>query len=380
MKKFLPALIVLILICVVGMTIHGSNADRLILIGGNTVCKYEDDSKHIIKKSGWSEYIENYIDSNIKILDLSKRDQTLEDFVNSERIDHNLKKLSTNDIIILQLEAGDFDSDSLKNNISQLIDLSSNKQCKLYVVLPFIENIGIDANLTDKISEVMTLLEKNNITIMSPMLLGYLYGHDEKHVLSYYKDKELGYDYEGLNCLYADAAAGYISNVVYKENDSFPQSSYRITRSMFVGQLIRLSECELKNEYAFNDVYTNNEFYAEIATAKAMNIISGYSDGSFHPDDEITLSDASVISVKLLKYLNGGYDKFGFYGSESDPKVQQSMSQYQAEKKDIAEYAIPYAYDLSLYYGASTVWYSDKLSKNICIADIYQLFYDEVYE
>ena len=112
MKKFLPALIVLILICIVGMTIHGSNADRLILIGGNTVCKYEDDSKHIIKKSGWSEYIEDYIDSNIRILDLSKRNQTLEDFVNSEHIDHNLKKLTNNDIIILQLEAGDFDSDS----------------------------------------------------------------------------------------------------------------------------------------------------------------------------------------------------------------------------------------------------------------------------
>lgn len=355
--------------------IYGNSNKNLVLIGGNSVCKYEDDGAHMIKKSGWSEYINYYIDEKTNIINLSERGQTLETFINSEISNNCFKTLNKEDIIILQLEREDFNSDSLKDNLSSIVSIIKNIGCDLYVIFPYLPNLN-DENKSD-IVEISNFLEENKINVSEVMYLGYIYSDDGKSILSYYKDKKLGYDYDGLNCIFADMVAGHIVNKVFEKENYFPDPSYSVTRGMFVSQLVKMSGCKIFAEEAFIDVNKDNEYYYEIATAKAMGIINGYSDGSFHPDEEISLDDACVIAVKLLRKLNEKYS-ISFFNVGNDVEIKQKMVEKYSEETGLEKYAVPYAFDLSMY-GAITVWNIKDLPKNIAILDIYQLFYDEIY-
>lgn len=56
---------------------------------------------------------------------------------------------------------------------------------------------------------------------------------------------------------------------------------------------------------AFNDVSSSDWYYSYVATAYTMGYITGYPDGSFHPNDNITRADICTIVNRVIKASAG---------------------------------------------------------------------------
>lgn len=89
-------------------------------------------------------------------------------------------------------------------------------------------------------------------------------------------------------------------------DDSFVLTDSNITRGMFASMLVRTKGMkDYVSGYGndiFSDVGSDNEYYSEIAAAKDMGLINGYSDGSFRPDNNITLFEAAICLTRVLGY------------------------------------------------------------------------------
>jgi len=64
----------------------------------------------------------------------------------------------------------------------------------------------------------------------------------------------------------------------------------------------------------FSDVAVDNEFAAYIEFAKSKKLAFGYSDGTFKPDENITLTEAVVYLTRLLGYQDVAEAKGGYPG------------------------------------------------------------------
>lgn len=91
-----------------------------------------------------------------------------------------------------------------------------------------------------------------------------------------------------------------------------------MTRGMLVKILYRLDgEPDAKGENKFSDVKQGVYYYDAVIWAEENGIVSGYGDGSFGPDYEITREQAAVI---LWRYAGSPYvsgDLSGFSDGES---------------------------------------------------------------
>lgn len=79
-----------------------------------------------------------------------------------------------------------------------------------------------------------------------------------------------------------------------------------MTRGMFVSVLYRLAgQPAISSTSVFSDVPASQYYYNAVVWANTNSIVSGYSDGKFHPDDLITREQMAVI---LRNYsLRAGY-------------------------------------------------------------------------
>lgn len=113
-------------------------------------------------------------------------------------------------------------------------------------------------------------------------------------------------------------------------------------------------------------------------TAKALQIISG--DGyRFYPDDEISIGDACVIAVNLLKQKDYKVpelikDIWGGYGEKA---YQQNVEIY-AKNMGVEPYAAESALGL-LINGVYMDDPSQNSTKTFIILDIYRYIYDKLY-
>ncbi len=103
---------------------------------------------------------------------------------------------------------------------------------------------------------------------------------------------------------------------ILHEEDQLPGNlNESITRAEFVQYAMRvlnLPEGIEAGEVLFSDVDKNSPYYAAIAAAKQLGVVSGDSEDTFRPDDFITYHEAIKILVELLGYQpyalnNGGY-------------------------------------------------------------------------
>ncbi|MBP9758283.1 S-layer homology domain-containing protein [Candidatus Dojkabacteria bacterium] len=103
-----------------------------------------------------------------------------------------------------------------------------------------------------------------------------------------------------------DDAINYIEdrNIVNGYSDGSYRSGNLITRGEFTKIVInaKYSSSEIRDCVSdsrliriYYDVFSNNKFVDYICIAKEKNIIEGYSDGYFRPDEYITLGEASKI-------------------------------------------------------------------------------------
>ncbi|WP_152395921.1 phosphodiester glycosidase family protein [Paenibacillus guangzhouensis] len=99
------------------------------------------------------------------------------------------------------------------------------------------------------------------------------------------------------------AARGVIQGM--NERTYAPNAS--ITRADFVAMLMRTLELNAAPSSSFKDVNSSDYFYEALATAKALNIIEGTSDGAFRPTEKITRQDMFTIAARALdtaRHLN----------------------------------------------------------------------------
>lgn len=93
---------------------------------------------------------------------------------------------------------------------------------------------------------------------------------------------------------------------ILKDNDSF-ELDKRATRGEFAyiaANILSGGEkiSETASEYEFKDVTSEHKYYNEIALLLNNNIIGGYSDGTYRPEEPILAKDALSIIVKTMGY------------------------------------------------------------------------------
>lgn len=114
-------------------------------------------------------------------------------------------------------------------------------------------------------------------------------------------------------------AKNYIDNAVadktaYGNPDGNFYPDNNITRAEFISLLVndRMQSEELKSTSmftSFNDIKPYSWYFPQIVIAEENDIIQGYSDGGFHPDDILTREDAVVFICRAYK-LNPPEDRF----------------------------------------------------------------------
>lgn len=150
----------------------------------------------------------------------------------------------------------------------------------------------------------------------------YSFGHDDKKVddsilvdalkKGPYKDKI-------LSCLNPDSESvfsdiensvfeSYITNlyndkVISGYSDGSFKPEENITRGALAKFIVNAFNIEIDSEGTpFPDVSSNDVFYRYIQTLKNINIINGFSDGKFYPDQTVKRGDVTKFIVNTLDY------------------------------------------------------------------------------
>ena len=103
-----------------------------------------------------------------------------------------------------------------------------------------------------------------------------------------------------------------------------------ISRAEFITAVYRMNgfpepEGVWSGQPCFSDVPPEASCAIPVYTAKSMNLISGFSDGTFRPEESITAAEAMTVLIRLLGYgyqaeALGGYPA-GYYAAASDLRL-----------------------------------------------------------
>lgn len=90
-----------------------------------------------------------------------------------------------------------------------------------------------------------------------------------------------------------DLIRGY-GNGVYKPNQL-------ITRAEWVTLINRVFNLQEKTELSFTDVPNTGAYYSDIQKAMAAGYVTGYSDGTFRPTEQVSRQEAAVMLFRLFQ-------------------------------------------------------------------------------
>ena len=76
-----------------------------------------------------------------------------------------------------------------------------------------------------------------------------------------------------------------------------------VTRAEFAKMIYSAFNIE-KGDSSFNDVIKGTWYYDAVSACSTANIVKGYDDGSFRPDEKVTRQDAAVMLYRAAKYKN----------------------------------------------------------------------------
>ncbi|MGE4284616.1 MAG: S-layer homology domain-containing protein [Clostridia bacterium] len=105
-----------------------------------------------------------------------------------------------------------------------------------------------------------------------------------------------------------------------------------ITRAEFAAVIVRaLGLAAGTGDNSFADVKTSDWYTGYVETAVSYDIISGYSDGTFGPNDKITREQAMTMIVRAMKLT-------GLYSTLTDAEISTQISNY-TDGVSASEYA-----------------------------------------
>ncbi len=95
----------------------------------------------------------------------------------------------------------------------------------------------------------------------------------------------------------------------------YPDGTFRpdagVTRAEFVTMLDGAFQVPAEqDENTLVDVSTQDWFAQDVASALAAGFVSGYPDGTFRPQEEVSRQEAACMLAKLLKLDGGGKPEF----------------------------------------------------------------------
>ncbi len=82
-----------------------------------------------------------------------------------------------------------------------------------------------------------------------------------------------------------------------------------VTRGEFAAYIARALQLPDSSKYTFTDLKSGTRLTQEIQNAAAVNILSGYPDGTFKPNQKITRQQMAGMLYKALRYLKVPLDK-----------------------------------------------------------------------
>lgn len=80
--------------------------------------------------------------------------------------------------------------------------------------------------------------------------------------------------------------------------------SRAVTRGEFASYITRALQLPASSTYTFKDLKAGNGLTLEIQAAAGSNILSGYPDGTFRPNEKITRQHMAALLQKALRYSN----------------------------------------------------------------------------
>ena len=91
-------------------------------------------------------------------------------------------------------------------------------------------------------------------------------------------------------------------NVILPDSKGNYNPNKTVTRGEFASYITRALDLPANNSFKFKDIKTGTKLANEISAAAAANIISGYTDGTFKPNDKITRQHMAAMLYKALRY------------------------------------------------------------------------------
>lgn len=93
-------------------------------------------------------------------------------------------------------------------------------------------------------------------------------------------------------------------NVIRPDSKGNYYPNRAVTRGEFASYITRALELPDSSTYTFKDLKAGNELTREIQAAAGSNILSGYPDGTFRPNEKITRQHMAALLEKALRYSN----------------------------------------------------------------------------
>ncbi|MEK4629881.1 S-layer homology domain-containing protein [Solibacillus sp. FSL R7-0682] len=132
------------------------------------------------------------------------------------------------------------------------------------------------------ISLAVICLLMMSMTIPSTSYANDIKNHPMVHELTYWSS---------LNVIRPDAKGNYNPNRA-------------VTRGEFASYIARILNLPVSDTHTFKDLKPGVELTNEIQAAAGANILSGYPDGTFRPNEKITREQMSALLLRALTYKN----------------------------------------------------------------------------
>lgn len=157
----------------------------------------------------------------------------------------------------------------------------------------------------------------------------------------------------------------YINSMVeYGIINGYPDGTFKpdnkLTRAQFVKILLPfadITEEAYETKASFKDVSEEHWAFKEISAASLTGIISGYSDGTFKPDNSITRAQAATILNRMLGRTADSNFIYSYDNVRMYPDLKTDYWAY----ADIMEASVPHEYT----YDSKEVWSSAVKEKTV---------------
>lgn len=136
-------------------------------------------------------------------------------------------------------------------------------------------------------------MKKLSILMLLMMLVSALISQPQKA----YADELSGHMHEsGLRYLISKGALLKDANGSYRPNDT-------VTRGEFATYIAKALNLQTKDTITFTDVSDTYLLANEIKLAATAGIITGYTDGTFKPEERISREHMAVMLIRAVDYL-----------------------------------------------------------------------------